>query len=76
MSVGNVKDIGEILASIEALKEQADHSHEMQEHQNSTINSGGDESEIRRLADSLKPIKVQISQTEIDKFSSPNKSEK
>ena len=33
MSVGNVRDIGEILASIEALKEQADHLHEMHEHQ-------------------------------------------
>ncbi len=34
MSVGNARDIGEILASIEALKEQADHLHEMHEHQN------------------------------------------
>ena len=33
MSVGNVRDIGEILASIETLKEQADHLHEMHEHQ-------------------------------------------
>ncbi|GIR97580.1 MAG: hypothetical protein CM15mP100_8000 [Alphaproteobacteria bacterium] len=33
MSVGNVRDIGEILASIEALKEQADHLNEMHEHQ-------------------------------------------
>ena len=33
MSVGNVKDIGEILASIELLKEQADHLNEMHEHQ-------------------------------------------
>ena len=33
MSVGNVRDIGEILASIEALKEQADHLHEIHEHQ-------------------------------------------
>ena len=33
MNVGNVRDIGEILASIETLKEQADHSHEMHEHQ-------------------------------------------
>lgn len=35
MSVGNVRDIGEILASIETLKEQADHLHEMHEHQDS-----------------------------------------
>ena len=33
MSVGNVRDIGEILASIETLKEQADHLHEMHEQQ-------------------------------------------
>ena len=33
MSVGNVRDIGEILASIEALKEQANHLNEMDEHQ-------------------------------------------
>ena len=33
MSVGNVRDIGEILASIEALKEQANHLNEMHEHQ-------------------------------------------
>ena len=33
MSVGNVRDIGEILASIETLKEQADHLHQMHEHQ-------------------------------------------
>ena len=33
MSMGNVRDIGEILASIEALKEQADHFNEMHEHQ-------------------------------------------
>ena len=33
MSVGNARDIGEILASIETLKEQADHLHEMHEHQ-------------------------------------------
>ena len=33
MSVENVRDIGEILASIETLKEQADHLHEMHEHQ-------------------------------------------
>ena len=32
MSVGNVRDIGEILASIETLKEQANHLHEMHEH--------------------------------------------
>ena len=33
MSVGNVRDIGEILASIEALKEQADHLYEMNKNQ-------------------------------------------
>ena len=33
MSVGNVRDISEILASIELLKEQADHLNEMHEHQ-------------------------------------------
>ncbi len=33
MSVGNVRDIGEILASIETLKEQADRLHDMHEHQ-------------------------------------------
>ena len=33
MSVENVRDISAILASIEALKEQADHLHEMHEHQ-------------------------------------------
>ena len=33
MSVGNVRGIGEILASIEALKEQADHLNEMHEHE-------------------------------------------
>ena len=33
MSVGNVRDIDEILASIETLKKQADHLHEMHEHQ-------------------------------------------
>ena len=33
MSVGNVRDIGEILASIEALKEQADHLHGVHEPQ-------------------------------------------
>jgi len=33
MSIGNVRDIGEILASIEALKEQANHLNEMDEHQ-------------------------------------------
>ncbi len=33
MSVGHLRDIGEILASIEALKEQADHLHEMHRHQ-------------------------------------------
>ena len=33
MSVGNVKDIGEILASIEVLKEQANHLNEMDKHQ-------------------------------------------
>jgi len=33
MSMENVRDIGEILASIEALKEQADHLNEMHEHQ-------------------------------------------
>ncbi len=33
MSAGNVRDIDEILASIEALKEQADHLNEMREHQ-------------------------------------------
>ena len=36
MSEGNVRDIGEILASIEALREQADHLHEMHEHQDNT----------------------------------------
>ena len=33
MRVENVRDIGQILASIEALKEQADHLNEMHEHQ-------------------------------------------
>ena len=33
MSVENVRDIGEIMASIEALKEQANHLNEMHEHQ-------------------------------------------
>ena len=33
MSVGNARDIGEILASIETLKEQADRLHDMHEHQ-------------------------------------------
>ena len=33
MSVENVRDIGEILASIETLKEQAHHLHEMHNHQ-------------------------------------------
>ena len=33
MSAGNVRDIGEILASIEALKEQADHLNKMHVHQ-------------------------------------------
>ena len=33
MSAGNVRNIGEILASIETLKEQADHLHQMHEHQ-------------------------------------------
>ena len=33
MSMENVRDIGEILASIEALKEQANHLNEMHEHQ-------------------------------------------
>ena len=33
MSAENVRDIGQILASIEALKEQADHLNEMHEHQ-------------------------------------------
>ena len=33
MSVGHVRDIDEILASIETLKEQADHFNEMYEHQ-------------------------------------------
>ena len=37
MSEGNVRDIGEILASIEALKEQADHSHGMHEYQDNTL---------------------------------------
>ena len=37
MSVGNVRDIGEILASIETLKEQADHLHEMHEHQDNAV---------------------------------------
>ena len=37
MSVENVRDIGEILASIETLKEQADHLHEMHEHQDNAF---------------------------------------
>ena len=41
MSVGNVRGIGEILASIEALKEQADHLNEMHEHRISEIMSKG-----------------------------------
>ena len=37
MSVGNVRDIRKILASIEALKEQADHLNEMHEHQDNAL---------------------------------------
>ena len=40
MSAGNVRDIGEILASIETLKEQADHLHEMHEHQDNASEQG------------------------------------
>jgi len=40
MSEGNVRDIGEILASIEALREQADHLHEMHEHQDNAPEQG------------------------------------
>ncbi|MFL2831426.1 MAG: hypothetical protein ACJ0BX_01980 [Candidatus Puniceispirillaceae bacterium] len=40
MSVGNVRDIGKILASIEALKEQADHLNEMHEHQDNAPEQG------------------------------------
>ena len=40
MSVGNVRDISEILASIETLKEQAEHLHE--KHQNQDNVSGQD----------------------------------
>ena len=41
MSVGNVRDIGEILASIETLKEQADHLHEMHENQDNASEQDG-----------------------------------
>ena len=41
MSVGNVRDIGEILASIETLKEQAEHLHEKHENQD---NASGQDS--------------------------------
>ena len=41
MSVENVRDIGEILASIETLKEQADHLHEMHENQDNASEQDG-----------------------------------
>jgi len=40
MSMENVRDIGEILASIEALKEQANHLNEMHEHQDNASEQG------------------------------------